>query len=531
LGTRRIASAARHVAAAFSCSAIVFACEQKAPPAYPSAVITVDTDMPVPQVISRLRVDIFNGSGDWIDERQFAFTDAAQWPVSFGVFLPDDTRSVDIMLRIRGFAAERDYLGERFVARRPFEPERVATSLQDLCATAPVLPHAAVVVQRTGGAPFFKVTCGADLNNGPLPNETGSVAGYVDIPKAGRYRFEVVTSLFESRRTFAFGSSLHLVKDCKAPETFIECSHDIDTDNNRFGHIERDLEPGRYALVTGSSIQGSVGYVALRWAASDQWHTSELPPPPTTPDPPSVALKMIPAKDAPALDPTPTTEPSPENTIDRLVRLRLDPGNPVTPRIVLRGACVGTMAKLAIDGTRVQNDKSETCIDDAMKLVPTPIGSTPADDAVVMQPGSPRGTFASEPCAEEDSNEAVACVPGGAFLMGDALAVELPGAPPERPVRTVAVNRFFIDRYEFTVARYRAAVAKGLVLQGIEPGTNDPKNAAFAHATFTPSPSGKEDFPLNQVVWAAARRICQFVGGDLPSEAQWERAATFVPNG
>jgi formylglycine-generating enzyme required for sulfatase activity len=52
----------------------------------------------------------------------------------------------------------------------------------------------------------------------------------------------------------------------------------------------------------------------------------------------------------------------------------------------------------------------------------------------------------------------------------------------------------------------------------------------FRRCTFSASaaPMGeaREDFPLNCVDWAAARAFCQFEGGDLPTEAQFEYAAT-----
>jgi formylglycine-generating enzyme required for sulfatase activity len=36
----------------------------------------------------------------------------------------------------------------------------------------------------------------------------------------------------------------------------------------------------------------------------------------------------------------------------------------------------------------------------------------------------------------------------------------------------------------------------------------------------------RESFPLNCVQWEQARAVCKFFGGDLPTEDQWEHAAT-----
>lgn len=501
-----------------------WSCSQEAPPAYPSALVTIDTDLPVPSVISRLAVDVFNAEGKWIEQRQFTFTSREEWPASFGVVMRDDTRSTDVLLRIRAFVGERDYLGERFVPRVPFVPKPVATSLAQLCKDAPVLPHRDILVQRAGDKPLFEKTCG-DSGTLVLDNATGSVAAHVDIPQKGRYRFEVVTSLLASMETYAFGSSLHLAKNCLEPEaTTLACSHAIATQDAHFGKVELDLDPGRYTLITASSLGGSVGNVALRWAESSQWDAVELPPA----EAPVLVERGAELTMDPADGVTPTTEPSPDSAVDRLVRLHLELGNPLRPRVLLTGACAGTMAKLAVQNNRVDAAKSETCINDATKLEPAPWGATPFD--VGAGAGSQRtsaGTFALDACTADDSDDDVACVPGGAFVLGSATERGLVGAPGSSPVRIVATSRFFIDRDEVTVGRYRKAFDSGLEIpEAYLPYADDRR----ARATFSDEPKGREDLPLNFIMWQGARKICQHFGGDLPTEAQWERAASFDPD-
>lgn len=543
--SRRLARRAVSVFLATSLAAICASACQEAPPAYPSALVTVDTDLAVPRLVSRLRVDIFNERGAWIDQRQFSFTDARAWPVSFGIVMRDDTRSADVMLRLRAFSSERDYRGERFFERKAFVNEPVASSLTELCANAPTLPHATVLVQRAGKKPLFPLTCSSiDAFDVSYPSQGGSVAAYVDIPKAGKYRFEVVTSLVQAFSTHAYLATLHLLKDCMNPAQAIECSSAQDTANNRFGHIERDMQPGRYALVTGEPLPTG-GYVALRWAASEEWGTSELPPPKASDVESGTPLKMAPdPSSSTAGDRTPTTEPAPDSTIDRLVRLHLEPGQPVEPHILLTGACAGTMAKLAFgpaasNGTApVLADQSATCVSDGTMLEPVVVGETPFD-VQGRSPSTRAGTFvigegdpASGACAPDDSTDAVVCVPAGAFTLGEATEIAMTTFRSSVPSRTALMRRFFIDRRELTVGDYRVALARGLRLDNgdgtewLHPEVRGSSRGG-TDATFSIAPEGREDFPLNAILWEGARKICQFFGGDLPTEAQWERAASF----
>jgi formylglycine-generating enzyme required for sulfatase activity len=93
------------------------------------------------------------------------------------------------------------------------------------------------------------------------------------------------------------------------------------------------------------------------------------------------------------------------------------------------------------------------------------------------------------------------------------------------------VPSFVVDVYEMTVARYRAVLQAGYT-GAREVTANDaaiPSSATSLadeqtapYCTYSDQPSGRETMPLTCVSWTTARAVCQFLGGDLPTEAEWE---------
>jgi sulfatase modifying factor 1 len=79
----------------------------------------------------------------------------------------------------------------------------------------------------------------------------------------------------------------------------------------------------------------------------------------------------------------------------------------------------------------------------------------------------------------------------------------------ETPARRVYVRSFEIDRLEVSNADYRRCVREGRCLPARPSAATIPRLQQ----------------PVVQVTWREARDYCRFMGGDLPSEAQWEYAA------
>jgi formylglycine-generating enzyme required for sulfatase activity len=112
-------------------------------------------------------------------------------------------------------------------------------------------------------------------------------------------------------------------------------------------------------------------------------------------------------------------------------------------------------------------------------------------------------------------------IDAGDFEMGCNDGEISPCEVDERPRRTITLSAYCIQPTEVSVAAYRAcysAPSTGCT----SPGTT----SVTPKCNFDTPPAGLENHPVNCVTWTEARAYCQeWVGGDLPSEAQWEKAA------
>ena len=98
-------------------------------------------------------------------------------------------------------------------------------------------------------------------------------------------------------------------------------------------------------------------------------------------------------------------------------------------------------------------------------------------------------------------------VPGGTFDMGSNEQTS------EQPIHTVTVPPFEMWRTEVTVMQYGQCVNAG--------ECSDPAAGSLCNW----SEGEYEDHPVNCVTWQQAVDFCEWVGGRLPSESEWEHAA------
>jgi serine/threonine-protein kinase len=139
------------------------------------------------------------------------------------------------------------------------------------------------------------------------------------------------------------------------------------------------------------------------------------------------------------------------------------------------------------------------------------------------------------------------CVPAGDFSMGstanDVRAVmdecsdcSEAWLANEQPQHVVYEDAFWVDRSEVTVAMFRTFVqATGYRTTAEQENwgevwSNDLQNwdrtagANWQHPRG-PGSQAMDSYPVVQVSWADATAYCAWAGGELPTEAEWEKAA------
>jgi formylglycine-generating enzyme required for sulfatase activity len=155
----------------------------------------------------------------------------------------------------------------------------------------------------------------------------------------------------------------------------------------------------------------------------------------------------------------------------------------------------------ATETTRAKSDSWEISVD-------TPIPD-PEMQIFEMAPG--------EIIWSERDGMALVFLPAGPFLMGNVDDQKLTNTQDEYPIHEVILNDYFIDLHEVTNKQYRLCVEAG-VCDPPQSKVSQKRSDYFTNTSY-------DDYPVIKISWQDAQTYCQWAGRDLPSEAEWEKAA------
>ncbi|MEZ4222342.1 MAG: SUMF1/EgtB/PvdO family nonheme iron enzyme [Polyangiaceae bacterium] len=169
---------------------------------------------------------------------------------------------------------------------------------------------------------------------------------------------------------------------------------------------------------------------------------------------------------------------------------------------------------------------------DAHVVLKTDDVGLPNAMVAVADGGPPAGVVGSWPGASvtpcsAPTRDDDACIPGGAQWLGDP-NLDTTGFPEKDGAheRLVVLAPYFLDLKEVTVSEFRASgLATALILGGPSDNPRE-KDHGIVGCVYTTQTSDSDTLPVNCLSWSKAKQYCESLGKRLPTEAEYERAAS-----
>lgn len=141
-----------------------------------------------------------------------------------------------------------------------------------------------------------------------------------------------------------------------------------------------------------------------------------------------------------------------------------------------------------------------------------PLSATPEPSLTPTETTMPTATPLPTEITDASGVQMV-LVPAGAFTMGS----DLQGR--EKPVHSVYLDAFYIDKFEVTNAQYKMCDLNGPCASPNKTGS-DTRSSYYGNPQYV-------DYPVIWVDWNMAKSYCDWreSGARLPIEAEWEKAA------
>ncbi len=184
---------------------------------------------------------------------------------------------------------------------------------------------------------------------------------------------------------------------------------------------------------------------------------------------------------------------------------------------LVRGAAPSPTATL-----QVPVSATAAVVADPATSTPRPTAPATVSPTATATP-TPELPSAGDTAVREADGMTMVYVPAGTFAMGSA-----DGENREAPVHEVTLDAYWLDRTEVTNAQFAAFLnAEGNQTEGGVTWLLDDSDYMLIERSGETwrTKSGYEEHPVIEVSWYGAAAYCEWAGGRLPTEAEWEYAA------